>query len=74
MSLLNFPSFPHPQPGGLLATIVQGEPPPSQLSSPAETRGGVETAWDVFRSFWQQSAPWQHDVYASIRDQFRGIG
>lgn len=74
MSLLSFPSFPHPSPAGLLATIVAGEPPPSQLASPAQTQAGVETAWDVFRSFWHQTAPWQHDVYASIRDQFRGLG
>lgn len=74
MGMLSFPSFPHVQPGGLLGTIVGGEPPPGQVNSPQQTRAGVETAWDILRSFWHQTAPWQHDVYAAIRDQYRGIG
>lgn len=74
MSLLSFPTFPHVQPGGLLAAIVAGEPPPTQLNSPQQTQAGAYTAWDTFRAFWGQTAPWQHDVLASIRDQFGGIG
>ncbi|HVT14568.1 MAG TPA: hypothetical protein VHQ90_00105 [Thermoanaerobaculia bacterium] len=74
MSFFSFPSFPHPQPGGLLGAIVAGSPPPGQMSSPAETKAGVETAWDVMRSFWSMTAPWQHGVYAAIRDQYGGVG
>jgi hypothetical protein len=74
MSMLSFPSFPHVQPGGLLATIVQGEPPPGAVNSPQQTRAGVEQSWDVFRSFWHQSAPYHHDVLTAIRDTFRGLG
>jgi hypothetical protein len=74
MPLISFPSFPHVQPGGLLATIVSGEPPPGWVNSPQQTRAGVEQAWDVLRSFFHQTAPWQHDVYAAIRDTYRGLG
>lgn len=74
MSLLSFPSFPHVQPGGLLGAIVQGEPPPSQLADPPQTRAGAETAWDTMRSFWEYTAPWQHDVLVATRDQYRGLG